>query len=419
MTTETLTCPYCNASLGIQAGWSAGQRIVCPRCGDSFPLRLNDSFTDRPRPPQPAETGITSELPSKEEVPLPSRWSNRLIGCGVLCVMLFMAGGGLVFMLMTQEQRRAYDTSRPPRRPGKQRSVPEVEEVPRVASVAPDKLAALGYLPARVNFLVAARVPELLASPLGMQVLHNPIQQGESSFRLENLPKWLGFRLEDIDHVVFAARIDDTVPPPFFVVFRTTAPYDDDQLRQRLKGTHVPSPSKKTLYAFRVPQQDIPLNAWFADAHTVVLALLADQLEALPSQPTTDLRQLSEELRTVLKQRREPVAPVWIAGHSPDWRKSWAAVIPNRMKKEELEKVASLRTFGIFFVPSLREEAQEEFLIVKGTFACKDESGARKLEEYIHARRGPDADLKTALDGPWLTLQFQTNADFLARILKR
>ncbi|HEY7327381.1 MAG TPA: hypothetical protein VH592_07075 [Gemmataceae bacterium] len=419
MTTETLTCPYCNAAISIQAGCSAGQRIVCPRCGDSFPLRSNDSFTDRPRPSQPAQTGISAELPNKEEVPLPSRWSNRLIGCGVVCVMLFMAGGGLVFMLMTQEQRRAYDTSRPPRRPGKQRSVPEVEEVPRVVSVAPDKLAALGYVPARVNFLFAARVPELLASPLGMQVLHNPIQQGESSFRLENLPKWLGLRLEDIDHVVFAAQIDDTVPPPFFLVLRTTGPYDEEQLRQHVKGTRVPSPSKKTIYAFRVPQQDIPLNAWFADAHTVVLALLANQLEPLPNQPSADLHQLSGELRTILKQRRESVAPVWIAGHSPDWRKSWAAVILNRMKKEDLEKVASLRTFGVFFVPTRREETQEEFLIVKGALACKDESGARKIDEYFRALRRPDADLKTVLDGPWLTLQFQTSPDFLARILKR
>jgi hypothetical protein len=419
MTTESLTCPYCNASLGIQAGWSAGQRIVCPRCGDSFPLRLSDSFTDRPRPPQPAETSLTTELPNKEEDPLPSRWSNRLIGGLVLCVMLFMAGGGLVFMLMTQEQRRAHDTSRPPRRPGKQRSLPEMEEVPRVVSVAPDKLAALGYLPSGVNFLLAARVPELLASPLGMQVLHDPVKQGESSFRLENLPQWLGFRLEDIDHVVFAARVDDAVPPPFFVVLRTTKPYDEEQVRQRLKGTSVPSSSKKKLSSFRIPQHDIPLNAWFADTHTVVLALLADQLERLPSQPIADLQQLPEELRAVLKQRREPVSPVWIAGHSRDWRKTWAALFLNRMKKEDLERISSLRTFGIFLVPTPHEETHEESLIVKGSFACKDESGARKLDEYFRSLRVPDDNFKTALDGPWLTLQFQANPDFLARMLKR
>src|SRR5579871_5891314 len=191
MTTETLTCPYCNASLRRQADWSAGQRIVCPRCGDSFPLRFSDSITDQPRPSQLAQTGMTAELPDKEVVPLPSRWSNRLIASVVLGLMLLMAGGGLVFMLMTQEQRRAYDTSRPPRRPGKQLGVPEAESVPVVANVAPDKLAALGYLPSGVNFLFAARIPELLASPIGTQVLRGPIQLGEWPFRLDSLPKWL------------------------------------------------------------------------------------------------------------------------------------------------------------------------------------------------------------------------------------
>jgi hypothetical protein len=418
MTAEILTCPYCNASLGPQANRTAGQFIVCPRCGDSFPLRFSDSFTDRPPPSRSSETGIAADAPAKE-VSLPSRWSNRLIAGVVLGVMFFMAGGSLVFMLMTQEQRRAYDTSRPPRRPGKQRGFPEVEAVPVVASVAPDKLAGLGYLPSGVNLLLAARIPELLASPLGMQMLRDPIKVGGAIVRLESLPQWLGFRLEDIDHIVFAARIDEAVPPPFYVVLRTIQPYEEERLRKHLKGTRVPSPSKKMLYTFRIPQQDIQLTAWFADVHTVMLGLFADQLEALSSERIADLRQFSTELRTVLKQRREPVAPAWIAAHSRDWSKTWAAMFLNRMTKEDFAKLAPLQTFGIFLVPTLREGPHEEILVVKGAFACKDESGARSLEEYLRALHGRDADFKTALDGPWLALQFQTSSDFLARVLKR
>jgi hypothetical protein len=444
MSTETLTCPYCNAAFALQAGWSPGQRIVCPRCGDSFPLRFEESFTDRPLSPQPAAnaitafdesftdrprpsqrsaTAITAEAPSGESS-LPSRWPNRLIGGVVLSVMLLMAGGGLTFMLMTQEQRRAYDTSRPPRRPGKQRGVPVEENVPVVPSVAPDKLAALGFLPSGVNFLLAVRIPEILASPVGAQMMRDPIKLGETQFRLENLSKRLGFNLGDIDHLVFAARIDNTVPPPFYVVLRTTEPYSEEQLRRRLKGTSVASPSKKTLFAFHFPRPDIPLHAWCADERTVVLALFADQLEPLSSQPVEDLRQLPEELRTVLKRRREPAAPAWIAGHSSRaWSKTSAAMFLGRMKKEDSEKLASLRTFGIFLVPMLRAgppaEAENEELVVKGVFACQDAAGARGLEEHLRALRGPDADFKTALDGPWLTLQFRTNPDVLAHVLKR
>ncbi len=351
------------------------------------------------------------DAPAKQ-VLLPSRWSNRLIAGMVIGLMLLMASGGLVFMLMTQQQRRAYDTNRPPRRPGKQRSVPEEDIVPPVASIAPDKLAALGYLPSSVNFLFAARIPELLATPLGTQLLHEPIKLGELQVRLENLSEWVGFRLEEIDHLVFAARIDESVPPPFYVVFHTAQPFDEEKLRQRIKGTKVPSPGKKTIYSFRIPQQDIQVNLWIADGRTVVLSLFADQLERLPSQPAADLQQLPQELRTVLKQRREPVAPVWIAGHSRDWSKTWAALFLNRMKKEDLVKINSLRTFGVWIVP-------DESLVVKSVFACKDEAGARGLADYFRSLGGPDANLKTALDGPWLTLQFQAGPDFLTRMLKR
>jgi hypothetical protein len=422
MTPDTLTCPYCNASLGIQDGWTSGQRIVCPRCGDSFPLRFPNSFSDRPGLLQPSETGIKADAPGTQSA-LPSRWSNRLIAALVLGVMFLMAGGSLVFMLMTQQQRRAYDTSRPPRRPGKQRGIPEADSAPLVASVAPDKLVALGYLPTGVNIVSAARVPELLASPVGAQLLREPIKLGESSFCLENLPHWLGLRLEEIDHLVIAARIDDALLPPLYMVLRTAQSYEEEQLRQHLKGSRVPSASKKKIYAFRVPQQDIPLNAWLADERTVVLALVADQLELLPSRPVEQLQQFPEELRTLLKQRREPVAPVWIAGHSSDWDKTAVTFFLNRMKKEDLEKLTSLRTFGIFFVPtesagSAAEHGNEE-LVVKGVFACKDEPGARGLKDFFRALRGPDTDLKTALDGPWLTLQFRTGEDSLSRLLKR
>jgi phage FluMu protein Com len=425
MSVQTLTCPYCNAAFARQASWSAGQRIICPRCGDSFPLRLEESLTGRPRSPQPSSTAITAEAPAAE-VSLPARWSNRLIGGVVLGVMLLMAGGGLAFMLLTQEQRRAYDTSRPPRRPGKQRPVPEEDNVPLVASVAPDKLAALGYLPSGVNFLFAVRLPELLAGPAGERLMRDPIQLAETRFRLENLPKWLGFRPDEIDHFVFAARVDNTVPPPFYVVLRTAAPYAAEPLRQRLKGTRVASLSKKTLFSFRIPRPDIPLHAWCADERTVVLALFADQLEQLPSKPVDDLQQLPQELRTLLKQRREPAAPAWIAGHSPrEWSKTSAAMFLGRMKKEDADKLAYLRTLGVFIVPIVpaeppaEQQNDKDELVVKGVFACTDESAARGLEEHFRTLRGPDPDFKTALDGPWLSLQFHTSPDFLARWLKR
>ncbi|HTU93532.1 MAG TPA: hypothetical protein VMF69_25860 [Gemmataceae bacterium] len=418
MTTETLTCPYCNAAIGVSAGLSAGQRILCPRCGDTFPLRPADAFTGQPTTPAATETAITNKpaatasIAPPPELSLRSRRSPGLVAALAVGVMLLMAGGALIFMLRTQAQRRGYDTSRPPRRPGRQRGVPEPDLPPVVASVAPDKLAALGYLPSDVNFLFAVRVPELLASPAGVRMARDPIKLGNKNYRLEELAAWLGFRLEDIDHLVFAARIDDALLPPFYLVFRTAQPYDEEQMRQRLKATRLASPGKKTLYAFHPPRPDIQLHAWFADERTVVLALFANQLEGLPRQPVDNLQQLSDEVRTVLTRRREPVAPVWIVGHSRDWSKTPAAMFLSGMKKEDQAKLAALRTFGIWLVP-------EDSLLVKGVFACKDEAGARGLEGYFRSLLGADGNFKTALDGPWLIVQFPTRPDFLSRVLKR
>jgi hypothetical protein len=411
MTSESLTCPYCNAAIGVPTGLSAGQRIVCPRCGDTFAFRPLDAFTGgQPASDRPVATAITQKPTAAESPPAP--WtlrSNAVVAGLVIAVMLIMAGIGLTFMLMTQQERRAHDTSRPPRRPGKQLGVPE-PDAPVVASLSPDKLPALGYLPSGVNCLLAARIPELLATPVGIQVLRDPLKFGDGSYRLQSLPGWLGLRLEDIDHFVFAARIDEAVIPPFYLVFRTAQPFEMESMRQRLKAVGVPSASKKKLFSFRTPKSDLPFHAWLADEQTIVLALLKEQLESLPGQPATDLERLPEEVRSVLKQRREPVAPAWLVGHSREWSKTTVGKLLGQMRKEDREKLAPLQTFALWLVP-----AKE--LDVKGVFACKDAAAARELDAYFHKLHGVDAtDFKTALDGPWLTLQWHTSADFLSRL---
>lgn len=153
------------------------------------------------------------------------------------------------------------------------------------------------------------------------------------------------------------------------------------------------------------------MAVWFADERTLVLALFADQLESLPNRPGEGLQRFSEEIRTVLKERLEPRAPIWIVGHSPDWSKTSAAKFPTRLTKDDWLKLSPLRTFGVWFVP-------DRALAFKGVFACTNEAGSRGLDDYFRALHGPDADFKTARDGLWLTLQFQTGSDFLARWMK-
>lgn len=416
MTTEPLTCPYCNASIQFSAGLSPGQRIVCPRCGDSFPWRPAEAFTGQSAALL-RETAITDSSPAaRSTTPVldPALRSPRSLGrfaAVVVAVMLLMAGIGLTFMLMTQQQRRAYDTSRPPRRPGKQRGFADVEEPALVNRVSPDKLEALRYLPSRVNVLVAARIPELQRSPVGQKLLRDPLKIAGSEHRLEELPAWVGLRLEEVDHLVFAVRIDET-PPPIYLVLRTTHPFDEEQLRERLKDKRVAGGGKKKLYSFRLPHKDVRPFVWLADDHTLIVSLFEDDLLSLPDQPAEDLQRLPDAIRTVLRERREPVSPVWIIGHSSDWTKTLVGTLLSGKKKEERERLASLRTFAIWLVP-------DNSLEVKAVVQCEDAMAAQRLEEFFRTRRDPDPRFKTALDDSWLTMQFPGEPDFLSHLLKR
>jgi hypothetical protein len=401
MSNDTLNCPYCNAVIPAPAGTVSGRRITCPRCGDPFTVRPLDSAV------------VAQPVVSITEAPAPPRRprSNRMVAAVVLGVMVLMAGGGLTLALVTQKDRRAHDTGLS-RRPRRSPLASDTEETPP-APLPPDKLPALGYLPPGTNLILGARVTELLASKAGSQLLKDPVQVGGSEYRLSTLPAWVGLRLEDIDHLALGVRLDDALLPPFYLVVRTRQPCDAEQVRRALKATRVAAPGDKTLYSFRTAQGDLPLTLWFADDQTLVVALLPDQFAAVPARPEEDLGQLPAELRTVLRERREPVAPAWLAGHSRDWTKTWAAKLLDRLKKEDRERLRRVQTFGVWLQPN-------GTLTLMAVCGCKDEEAARSLDAFLHAPRG-DADrtLKTALDGPWLNLQWQIEPDRVARLLKR
>jgi hypothetical protein len=50
MPTDVLACPYCNAPAAPPTGARPGQRIPCPRCGESFPYRGDEAAEPAPPP---------------------------------------------------------------------------------------------------------------------------------------------------------------------------------------------------------------------------------------------------------------------------------------------------------------------------------------------------------------------------------
>ena len=99
-----LSCPYCNSPAAVPVGAHPGQRIPCPRCGESFPYHGGtDDYSTAPSPP----------IAEPPPVPTPQRFSNTGIALAVLGVMVLMGLLGLLYALKTEAIRRSYDLHLP------------------------------------------------------------------------------------------------------------------------------------------------------------------------------------------------------------------------------------------------------------------------------------------------------------------
>jgi hypothetical protein len=408
--TMILACPYCNATVTVAPGTPAGGRVSCPRCGDLFTLRETVGPAGDGIQPATALAGVQfapSQAPPDLAAP---RRSNRMVAAWVLGIMGCMAMAGLVFALMTVGERRANDTGlKHKARRGPQQQHPAVEVEPPASFVAPAKLEALGYLPRETGLIAGVHVAELLALPAGKQLLHQPFQIGQLELKIDTFAKWTGLKLEDIDHLVMGMKVDETLPPKLHMVVRSKAAFDFDQLRSRLKGERVDNVAKKAIFRYSAPGRSLPLAMYCPDDHTAVIAMLPSQLESVAAEPVPELEQFSPELREVVQKRGGPMGPLWVAGHVENWMKSPAKRVLEKLKKEDVARLSQVQSFGIFV-------QLERGVSVQGAFRCKDDLSAKALEDFFRLpRRGSDPALKTALEGPWLTVQMQTD---VAAVLK-
>jgi hypothetical protein len=455
MSVELLTCPYCNAELTVAPGTPAGRRVPCPRCGESFPYRPSEGVTTSP----PPGLQITAQPPAPE-VPATDtfrfkvglllgiigvvgavtlayirsadvavivgamalgallwawffrvRRSNQATAGFVLANMALVAAAGLALALRTQSERRAHDAGLPHgRRPSRAVPEPPAPAGPAPAeAVAPDRLAALGYLAPDTSVVAGLHVAELLADDAGKRLLSDPIKVGASEFRLAALEGWTGLRPEEVDHVVLGVKADDPLPPRLNVVVRTRRPYDAAKVRAALKARPAVGGTKE-LYRFDGP--GVPLVLWSADDRTLVLGLLATHLEAVPLRPRDGLEALVPELRPILRERMRPAGPVWAAGSARDWANTAAAPLLERLGPADRARVRSVRTFGLWLQPG-RE------VTVNGVFRCADPDAARALEQYAQTRWGKSTNLKVVVDDDWLTVQLRADAAAVAKALGR
>jgi hypothetical protein len=395
MTNAPTACPYCNTLVTVAPGLANGQRVECPRCGESFALRRSKGEGE-------AEQHSASAHPAFE----PSRpRPSRAIGLAVLGLMVLAAAAGLTLALFTQKDRREHDTGKA-KRPKAWPPPVEVANEGPVAPLAPARLPALGYLPDDTTLLAGVRLAEVLGSETGKELLANPLKVGETEFRLTDLEGWTGLRPEELDHVVVGARLD-VLPPRVTLVARTRRPYDPSSILAALKAGSASG--GKGAYAFEVPNVPLKPELRFLDARTLAVGVFPGSLDAVSPRPRTGINHLSDELRYVLQERMKPGGPLWFAGTISDEDRKKLAQLLAEGKKEYRDVLTRLKTFGTW----MELEPDRRFYVV---VEAKSGADAEALANLL-PKPADYPQSKTAREGAWLTLQLTTNLDGVRRAL--
>lgn len=384
MNAETATCPYCNTPL--PAAPVAGQRLSCPRCGETVPYRASESVQSAPS----SDSAVPSLAPAVTLAP-PSApaWSNRRLAFTVLGTMIGMALVGLTFALLTIKSRRDHDPKPPP----------------------PPPPPLLGYLPGDSQLVLSINVVEALRTPAGNAFLdHTEISN--LGFHFDTVEKVIGLKRDNLEQVVISSRTDDV--GRIVLLARTRRPYNVKQVRDTLKAEVSTDVGKKKAYHFSVDNWDALL--WPADDWTVVVALSQQALKAVPDAPGPEANGLPAVLQNARKDHLRPGAQVWLAGTIDNWEAA-RFFLSKRLSKEDLDALTAVRTFA--FGLHLGEDVK-----LDAAFQTTDDASAEALQKLLGkatntgylkvlgSHKGGEkvaAELAKSLtdkrDGTWVTLE--------------
>jgi len=410
MSAEPLACPYCNSLVPLPANAYEGQRLTCPRCGDTFPLRGVGDTEIQTSPG--LTTAPASPLPSAGMALAPSpvvsltRSRNRLTAGIILVVMCLMAATGLTYALLTKDRRRANDTAAPnrPKRP----LFPEPNGGTRTPVVPPAQLEAIGYLPSHTNLILGVHVAQLLRSEAGKKQLAAPFKVGNQTISLVDLCLRTGLKVEEIDHFVVGALIENVSLPGVYAVARTLEPIDQQHVLATLKANQREGPRKgQVMYRFQFAGLG-EAKLWFANKDTLVLVLRGG-LEDVPEKPVTDLSHLPPDVRSALKERTIPGAVVWLVGAVEDWdalmKQPWFQALQLAVGEWDKDWLARIKSLQVLAVAARVDPEPNLTAAVR----CTDAAAANHWRVLL---LGPeDANkpkgMTASAEGGWLTLQWK------------
>ena len=418
MSDELPACPFCNALVPLPANAAAGQRVTCPRCGETFSLRgggigLPPGVTATPNLSVPASVLPQSNLSS------PARSRHRLVVTGVLTTMILMAAVGLAYALVTQARRRANDSG--VERVQKRMIFPEPSDDPTTLAVVPAKLEAIGFLPSNTNLLLGANVSRLRQSAAGRKLMTEPIKTGKGEFLLANLLRWTGLEVEELDHAVLGVRTEDVDFPRVLLVARTRKPIDRRRVLSTLGAEEREGPHKgQKIYRFKIPNVAPEAKLWFAADKRIMVLDLYGTFEGVPEQARDGLAHLPFAVSAALKERVDPGAILWLAASVDDWEKmtkaGWfkaAQAFLLKTNQDFLDRLQSLRVVALGV-------QLEDFAIAQAAFRCRDAAAAQALRlALVGPENSKPPGVKVVLADDWLTVQWQGGIEAVFQALAR
>jgi hypothetical protein len=329
--------------------------------------------------------------------------SNGATAAFVLANMVTLALVTLGGALATQSYRRHIDAGLPAR----PKRSPVVEEMDAAgpAAVAPAHLAALGYLPPKIDLLAGVHVAELLADPAGSKLVTEPLKFGDTAVRLR--PDKFGLTAKELDHFVVGMRTDEPLSVVF--VYRTRQPYDALKVRQALNARSLPGKSgERTLYQVTVPGVNLTELLWFADEQTFLIALARESLEHANLPRKDAPSPLDDEIAALLKDRVGPGGQLWAVGHVADWEKGLAGLLIGRLPGEWPQQLTAVRAFAV------RAVNADKAVTLNAAVRCSDDKATAQLEKWVEGRTAGKKNAPTlARDGSWLSLQLRTDPEAL------
>jgi predicted Zn finger-like uncharacterized protein len=356
-----ITCPYCNAVLDHQQVESAGPRVRCPRCGDTFPNRwMNEAATS---------AAASQTPPPPDQV----RRSNRTAALVVVGIMLASAAVGLFYALRTAPERQSRH--------------PDPTKIFAVRDYRPADLPALGYLPFDTRIAAGIHVADLLRDPLGNKLLEKPRWQG-FDWVLDRIAQWTDLTPEAIDHIAVGINAPGEELPGLAVVVQTRQPYRSSVLKNKYANRAPDYFYERPLFRIQVQIGDGYL--WCADDRTLVMLVRFEgvqraDLDRIPFKAHAGMEGLPDELQTLITDRLPPQPVAWAVGELEEITERLQHLPIAPLAGKSLAMGTDVRSFALGV--QLQKEA-----VLYGAFEGKDLTAAYAIQNAL--QRQPGAAIK-------------------------